>query len=96
MASFLGWYGPLSGPAGGSAGQLLQVVQFLLAHVAQPLPVPLTRCVSPLLPRLTAAKRERARDVASLPQLAHATGASAARMGRSFWNLVPQSRHTYS
>jgi hypothetical protein len=72
------------------------VAQFLLAHVAQPLPVPLTRCVSPLLPRLTAAKRERARDVASLPQHVHGVGASASLMGRSFWNFASQSRHTYS
>jgi len=62
------------------------------AHEAQLLP-PATVWLPPLLPLLTAEKREKTRDVRSLPHWLQAAGESALPMGRSFPNLAPQSAH---
>jgi len=52
--------------------------------------------LSPLLPLLTAANRERARLVFVLWQFVQAMGASALLIGRSLENFVPQSAQQYS
>jgi hypothetical protein len=62
---------------------LLQVAQLVAAHVAQPLPVPLTARLAPLLLFEMAENNEIAREVSGLPQTLQLAGASALLMGRS-------------
>jgi hypothetical protein len=49
-----------------------------------------------LLPRLTAAKSEMAREVWLPPHEVQAVGASDWLMGRSLEKVLSQSAHTYS
>jgi len=74
----------------------LQVAQCVPPHEAQPCPVPLTALLSPLLLLLTAANRDRAREVALLPHWRQLIGALPWLIGRILSNLAPQSAHRYS
>jgi hypothetical protein len=66
----------------------LQVAQLVVAQVAQPLPVPLTARLAPLLLLEMAENSEIAREVSGLPHWTQTARASALLMGRSFSKVV--------